>query len=330
MDVTTRDMVSRRARSEPRQLAAPHLWILNAEVDTSSLTEQSTVKCVNQLHPPAVVDRCEASTGAVVCEANSEHVGCEANTGAPGCEANTGAAGCEANSGASVREANSGTVGCEARKGVGGCEANAEHCEDYHKETCKPTVKELSVTKPGGRGGTNLRVSDDVRELDTEDVSRGHPRGGVTGVTLEGVRGVVRGRDPGEAGSRRLCRSWSDKLSQEQLPHSWRLRDTPPQLPQLSQLQQLPQLLRRSESEKLLGGGPVQRSESFSSPLYRGFLLRHARRSRDEMPLLTARLAAAAAIGGSGVAASHKHVLTPRDVKNRSRRKTMVSIHTIF
>jgi hypothetical protein len=127
--------------------------------------------------------------------------------------------------------------------------------------------------------------------------------------------------------NRTLRRTCSEKLSshswqKRQLPHSW-----PLEAQQLRSDLQPQQLLQRRESEKTLA---IHRSASFSSPLYRGFLLRHARRSRDQLQPITARLAAAAAGCASGVAASHKHVLTPRDVKNRSRRKTMVSIHTIF
>ncbi len=128
--------------------------------------------------------------------------------------------------------------------------------------------------------------------------------------------------------NRTLRRTCSEKLSshswqKRQLPHNWSLEAQQ----QLRSDLQPQQLLQRRESEKTLA---IHRSASFSSPLYRGFLLRHARRSRDQLQPITARLAAAAAGCASGVAASHKHVLTPRDVKNRSRRKTMVSIHTIF
>ena len=119
--------------------------------------------------------------------------------------------------------------------------------------------------------------------------------------------------------------------------NSWGLLGHDQQLEQLSQLQLTSSQLRRCDSEKL--SAAAASSSSFSSPLYRGFLLRHSpRRSRDQFSppggqlLAAARLAAAKLETGSGSSpASHKHVLTPREVKNRSRRKTMVtSIHTIF
>ena len=119
--------------------------------------------------------------------------------------------------------------------------------------------------------------------------------------------------------------------------NSWGLLGHDQQLEQLSQLQLTSSQLRRCDSEKL--SAAAASSSSFSSPLYRGFLLRHSpRRSRDQFSppggqlLAAARLAAAKLEAGSGSSpASHKHVLTPREVKNRSRRKTMVtSIHTIF
>jgi hypothetical protein len=157
---------------------------------------------------------------------------------------------------------------------------------------------------------------------------------------------------------RRLRRSCSEKLiaapsccdnvaSEKEFvnPSSWlteriEMEKTPKQLQQQKQLRQLQ--LRRCDSEKLPTTAAA--AASFSSPLYRGFLLRHTSRRQRDLPgggstaaagssgaagwLLAARLAAEA----STSPASHKHVLTPREVKNRSeRRRTMVtSIHTIF
>jgi hypothetical protein len=104
------------------------------------------------------------------------------------------------------------------------------------------------------------------------------------------------------------------------------------------QQQQLRQhQLRRCDSEKLPPTAAA--ASSFSSPLYRGFLLRHtSRRSRDQQPgsstapgSSTTAPASWLLAASSTSPASHKHVLTPREVKNRSRRRTMVtSIHTIF
>jgi len=100
--------------------------------------------------------------------------------------------------------------------------------------------------------------------------------------------------------------------------------------------------LRRCDSEKII-------RTSFSSSLYRGFLLRHKPRSKRTAPETAADRCASLSEKFSPCApleinesfknieyrevlappSNHKSVLTPREVKNRNRRKTTTNFHSL-